>query len=417
MIRKLLIGTMAAALVTGASVNIAAAKDKIKIALIEGLSGPFAASGQAALRELKYGAEKYIANDKLDVEVIGLDGKTSPKETLVQLKNALSQGVTYVVQGNSSGVAHALVSAIDKHNERNPTKRVLFLNHSAVDPALTEKKCSFWHFRFDAHVGMKLQAMIGALAADKSIKKVYIIGQDYSYGKAVAGGTVAFLKALRPDIKVVGNELHPIGKVKDFTPYVKKIQTSGADAVVTGNWGADMVGLALALGAADVKAKVFTFYAAGTGVTATIGKGGEGRILVVTEGKSNPMSAEQLENWKAFKAKYPDQDVLYSRITTLTRMLGEAITKAGSAKPFDVAKALEGAKIKRLDGTEATMRAKDHQLTVGLYLMAHTSKLPTYDEKLKNDFDKSGFGLVSVAHVPGEKAARPVKCTVKAPKK
>ncbi|MGH1353431.1 MAG: hypothetical protein ACRBBN_21865, partial [Methyloligellaceae bacterium] len=108
---------------------------------------------------------------------------------------------------------------------------------------------------------------------------------------------------------------------------------------------------------------------------------------------------------------------LYSRITTMTRMLGDAIKKAGSAKPFAVAKALEGASITRLDGSTASMRAKDHQLLVGLHVMAHTSKLPLYEEKLKNDFDKSGFGLVSVAQIPGEKAARPVKCTVKAPKK
>ncbi|HOT83623.1 MAG TPA: hypothetical protein PLQ12_10025, partial [Candidatus Defluviicoccus seviourii] len=41
--------------------------------------------------------------------------------------------------------AAALIDAIGKHNEREPERRVLFLNYSAVDPILTNEKCSFWH--------------------------------------------------------------------------------------------------------------------------------------------------------------------------------------------------------------------------------------------------------------------------------
>ncbi len=399
------------------SFSALAEKQKVKIAVIEGLSGPFAVNGLAVAREVKYNVEKYLNSDKIEAEVIALDGKTSPKDTLVQVKNAISQGARYIVQGNSSGVAHAILSAVEKHNSRNPEKRVLFLNHSAVDPALTEKKCSFWHFRFDAHVGMKLQALVGAIAANKEIKSVYIIGQDYSYGKAVAAGTVAFLKALRPDIKIVGNERHPIGKVQDFTPYAKKIQKSGADAIVTGNWGSDMVRLAQALGTAEVNAPIFTFYAAGTGVTATIAAKGEGRIRVVGEGKINPLTDDQYKNWKQFTTKHPGSDLLYHRIVLMVRMLSNAMEKANSVDPYLVAKALSGMKITRLDGTEALMRPEDHQILVGLYVLGHTKNLPKYEEKIVNDYDKSGYGLVSLGTIPANKAARPVKCKIKVPPK
>src|SRR5207253_2484988 len=150
-------------------------------------------------------------------------------------------GIPFVFQGNSSGVAHAISDAVQKHNERNAGNRVLYLNYSAVDPALTNEKCHYWHFRFDAHADMKMAALTDVIAANKNIKKMYIIGQDYSFGKAVADGAVAMLGKKRPDIQIVGNELHPIGKVKDFSPYVQKIVASGADAVITGNWGAAKV--------------------------------------------------------------------------------------------------------------------------------------------------------------------------------
>jgi branched-chain amino acid transport system substrate-binding protein len=56
-----------------------------------------------------------------------------------------------------------LLDAINKHNERDPARRVLFLNYSAVDPALTNEKCSFWHFRFDAHADMRMAALMDVL--------------------------------------------------------------------------------------------------------------------------------------------------------------------------------------------------------------------------------------------------------------
>ena len=235
----------ALSLVIGAS---AAFAENIKIGFIDPLSGPFASTGANGLHQLEFAAD-YMVNQNGGVldgdmfEVIGFDNKTSPKESLIQLQVAIDQGIRYIVQGNGSAVALALTEAIDKHNRRNPDSRVLFLNYAAVDPALTNEKCNFWHFRFDANADMKMDAMTDVIAEDDSIKKVYVIGQDYSFGKAVADAAVSMLDEKRSDIEVVGNELHPIGKVKDFTPYSRKIVASGADAVITGNWGADMLGL------------------------------------------------------------------------------------------------------------------------------------------------------------------------------
>ena len=100
--------------------------------------------------------------------------------------------------------------------QRDPARRVLFLNYSAVDPVLTNEKCSFWHFRFDAHADMRVAALMDLIKADAALKRVYLIGQDYSFGQAVLREARRQLAQQRPDVQIVGDELHPIGRVKDF---------------------------------------------------------------------------------------------------------------------------------------------------------------------------------------------------------
>ena len=217
--------------------------ETIKVAFIDPLSGPFAPVGQGLLRSFQMVAE--VGNREKwapghTFEVTGFDNKASPQESLTVLKTAIDQGFRYVVQGNGSGAAGALIDAINKHNERNPGKEVVFLNYAAVDPDLTNSKCSFWHFRTDANSDMKMEALTSYLAKDKNIKKIYIIGQNYAHGHQVTRAAKEYLKRKRPDIEIVGDDLHPIGSVKDFSPYVAKINASGADTVITGTWGSDL---------------------------------------------------------------------------------------------------------------------------------------------------------------------------------
>ena len=169
------------------------------------------------------------------IEIIGFDNKTSPQESLNQFKRVVDQGIRYITQGNGSSVANALIEAVNRHNERNPGKEILFLNYAAVDPAFTNEKCSFWHFRFDANSDMKMESLTTWMAQNKEIKKVYLINQDYSHGHAVKKAAREMLRIKRPDIQIVGDDLHPLGQVKDFSPYVAKMKQAGTDTIITGN--------------------------------------------------------------------------------------------------------------------------------------------------------------------------------------
>ena len=216
----------------------------VKIAFIDPLSGGGAATGILAQKTHQFYIDAINAAGGLNgekLELLPFDNKVNPQESLIQLKRALDEGARYVVQGNGSSVALAITDAVQKHNERNPGKEVVFLNYAAVDPALTNEKCNFWHFRFDADADMKMAAMTDVIARDTKIQRVYLINQDYSFGKAVAVAASKMLAEKRPDIKIVGDELHPLQKVNDFSPYVAKIKAAGADTVITGNWSNDMV--------------------------------------------------------------------------------------------------------------------------------------------------------------------------------
>jgi len=403
----------ALSLIIGAS---AAFAEDIKIAFIDPLSGPFASTGTNGMHQFEF-ATKYMVNDKgglLDgkkMEIVGFDNKTSPKESLIQLQVAIDQGIRYIVQGNSSGVANALTEAIEKHNKRNPDSRVLYMNYAAVDPALTNDKCNFWHFRFDANADIKMDALTDVIAENKDIEKVYVIGQDYSFGKAVSAAANSMLKEKAPNIEVVGDELHPIGKVKDFTPYARKVVASGADALITGNWGADMLGLGKSVIENGFEGPIYTYYAAGSGMTAAFGESGKDRIRLISQGAINPIGSEEARDlYNAFLETYPDGNIDQSRIFNTIGMLAQAIEEAGTADDVvAVANALEGMEYESMWGGKLFMRPDDHQLIQDMHIGVHT------DEDIEFDYDQSGFGVKTESTIEMASMDSPTTCEMKRP--
>ena len=287
-------------------------QDPVKLAMIESLSGAFANTGEAVFRNLVWAVERVnqrggvkTAQGKRLLQLERYDSKGQNEEALSALRSAIDDGAQFILQGNSSATAAALIDAIGKHNEREPGRRVLFLNYSAVDPVLTNEKCSFWHFRFDAHADMRMAALMEVLKDDKAVARVYLIGQDYSFGQAVLREAGRQLKLQRPDAQVVGEELHPLGRVKDFLPYAAKIKASGAQAVITGNWGNDLTLLVKAAKDVGYEGKFYTFYGNALGAPAAIGEAGVGRVIAVADWMSNVQAAQSQAFYQDFRTRFP----------------------------------------------------------------------------------------------------------------
>src|SRR5215469_16790112 len=331
-----------------------------------------------------------------------------PQESLIALKKALDDGARYIFQGNGSSVALAISDAVAKHNERNPGQEVLFFNYAAIDPALTNAKCNFWHFRFDADVDMKMTALVSVIAKQPQIKKVYLINQDYSFGKAVAAAARRMLAAKRPDVEIVGDELHPLQKVQDFSPYVAKIKASGADTVITGNWSNDMFLLLKAGRDAGLKVTWYTYYADALGAPTAIGKDGNGMVKVVTSYHTNA-TPELDPDVAAFKKRYTgkDDEFNYYRLNTAFMMFAAAAAKAKSNDPVKIARALEGMKLTTSVG-EVEMRADNHQLLQPLFVA-------TFTDKVKFDAEQTGLGFKTDTKINAKDTAMPTTCQMQRP--
>jgi len=410
------------ALLMSVSGLLQAATEPIQIALIEGLSGPFANTGEAVFRNLQWATE--LVNARGGVQWAGqtqgralqlerYDSKGQSEEALTVLKAAIDHGARVVMQGNSSAVAAVLIDAINKHNEREPGKRVLFLNYSAVDPILTNEKCSFWHFRFDAHADMRMSALMSVLKDDKALKSVYLIGQDYSFGQAVGREARRQLTALRPDIQIVGDELHPVGRVKDFVPYAAKIKASGAQAVITGNWGNDLTLLIKAAKEVGFDGKFYTFYGNALGAPAAIGEAGIGKVLAVADWLPNVATAQSAQFYQAFRQRFPQpqDDYVHMRMQLMVQALVQAYAAAGSTDAVAVAAQLEKAHV-TFYGQSGTMRALDHQFQQPL-VVAVMERQGTAGVAF--DVEGSGYGFRVIKTIAARDAEQPSTCRMQRP--
>ena len=390
----------------------------VKLALIESLSGPFANTGEAVYRNIYWAMERVNARGGVQLPASSggprplvlerYDSKGQNEEALSALRAAIDDGAQVILQGNSSSTAAVLIEAINKHNEREPNKRVLFLNYSAVDPILTNEKCSFWHFRFDAHADMRMAALMEVMREDKALKSVYLIGQDYSFGQAVLREAKKQLAAQRPDVAVVGDELHPVGRVKDFAPYAVKIKSSGAQAVVTGNWGNDLTLLVKAAREVGFDGSFFTFYGNALGAPAAIGDAGVGKVVAVADWLPNVPGAQSEAFYQSFRTRFPkpQDDYVHMRMQLMIEALAQSIERAGSTDVVAVARQMESANV-QLAGQGGTMRAADHQFQQAL-------AVGVMDKKgapgVKFDVEGSGYGFRVVRQIAAAKAQQPHSC-------
>jgi branched-chain amino acid transport system substrate-binding protein len=388
-----------------------------KIAYIDPLSGPFANIGQLMLSNIQYAVQDINAKGGVlkgsQLQLLQFDSKLSAQESQSALQAAIDQGARAVVTGGSgSSVVAALVSAAARHNERNPDRAIVILNHSSIDPDLTGKACSFWHFQFEANTAMKMKAIANFVKKQPGVKNVYLFNQDYAHGKQWARYGQELVGLARPDVKFVGSDLHPIGRVKDFSPYISKIKAAGADTVITGNWGQDLTLLLKAAGDAGYNLRYFN-HSAGTspGTVVAMSQSKIGQLTWVAEwhpGQQGVPKADALV--KGFKAK-TGQDFLAPRMHLALHMLAAAINKAQSAEPLKIARAMEDLSFESVVGP-VRMRGEDHQL---LLPQVVNTIAPVDGKAVKTGWEGTNWGFSTDAVYAGNELAQGTECRMQRP--
>lgn len=412
MLRSILAITIFAGLAIFSGLASAAntSKDSLKIAFIDPLSGPFAATGQFELHTLNLVADEINQSGGINghpVKIIPYDNQLNPKQSLVQLEKAINDGARYIVQGNGSSVASALLDSIDKYNRRNPKNPVLYLDHSAQDPSFTNERCSFWHFRFDSDVDMKTKLQTEWIAEQKQIKKVFLINQDYVFGHEAAKVAQQMIKEQRPDIEIMGSLFVPLGKVKDFGPYIFQVKRSGADALITASWGSDLTLLIRGMSDYGLNIPILTQYANIPGTVTAIGPKGAGNVYLLSyfngDFDSPIQKSREEQLYKKAKVDYTAVQFGY-----MLHMLKKAASQADSVDPVKVAFALEGLSYDGPDGA-MTMREDNHQILMPMFFSV-------LKDGMNPGLEGTHLGFHTVLAFDAQQSAMPTTCKMRRPK-
>lgn len=397
------------------------AAEPIRIGFIEPLSGPIASVGLEALDSIRLAADRVNARGGVlggrMIEIVPLDNAMKAEKTTLQVKKAIDMGLRFISQGLGSNHALNIIETLNKHNKRNPDKVIVYFNHSAVTPAFTNELCSFWHFRFDADADMKISALVAQIGKNPKIKKLYTLNQNYAYGKAVQTAVNRYLKELAPHVELVGDDLMiPFGKVQDFTPYVAKVASSKADAVLTGNWGPDFIRFAKAVAAAGLDVDFYSIYA---GIPTSVKGYGEEtgiklRIKQITESHINDEDRAEVKAINAASLKKHKRTWYSDRYRIMIEMFAAALEKAGTDDPVAVAYALEGMTAPGPHGDTILMRAENHQIAMPLVVSSIDPNAPI---KFVYAGETFGIGWKTDGWVSSAENTLPTTCKMERPPK
>ncbi len=402
---------VAATVVGALCMDKAASAEPVKVAIIETLSGPAALTGKLVQTGVKFALIK-LADEKVwpdGVQLLEYDNQGGPSEASDKVKAAINDGAHIIVQGASSAIAGQITADVQKYNARNPGKEVLYLNVGGQAMELTGSKCHFYHFRWNTNGEARFRALLAAAKDANALgKKVYYIGQNYSWGQDVQHFTQEYAKQY--GYTVVGDVLHDVNKIQDFAPYVAKIKESQADDVVTGNWGNDLLLLMKAAADAGYKGRFLTMALDQPGNIAAAGDSALGAFTAqhYFPDSNGEKSVAFSEYYKSKTGNYPynvQGDVVHG-----IWGLGEAL-KALKGKPGDavsvkqIALAMENVTVDT-DVGPIKMRREDHQAITPV-----TIAILSKDARFK--FDNTDKGFKTVKLVPGSEATGPVQASCK----
>ena len=390
------------------------AAEPVRIAVISGFDSPL--EDDEELKVFRGIAELVNAKGGVlggrQIQIVPFDSKFSPQESVQALNQAIEQNIAFVASTTSS-IVHALSRAVAEHNAAHPDRRVLLLNYGAKDPALTQANCSFWHFRLTSHTDMDLNLLTDYIARRNDVHKVYLMNPDYAYGHSVSKASKQMLAKKRPDIQIVGDDLVPLLKVKDFAPYVAKIKASGADTVITGNWGEDLT-LFLKAGVSAPRVSYYVTIPTVAGTAAGIKTAEASQVTAVFDWHANADSNPYAGYNAEYRAKYKALDNFdYILAFRTVEMLAQAIDTAQSLDPAKVAYALEGMKYAGASGP-SWIRAEDHQLIAPIYLATFVR---AGQPGVQFDEENTGSGWKTVARIDAMASAPQVNCTMQRPQR
>ncbi len=354
----------------------------IKVGIIDCYSGPAAVYGNDALNGFKLALE--------DINKKGVLGKKiefTTRDTKFKVDIALNMAKELVMRENvdvlvgtiNSGAALAVSDAVAKK------EKVPFMVWISKSERITGEKGHRYVFSTGENTAMAGKAG-GVALSKKPYIKYWVGGDDYSYGHDIANAAWRNLKALKPEVEMIGKSWWKPGE-PDLVPYLTAIMGAKPDAVIFCTGGRSMTNIMKAVKAIGMAEKVPIWIHSATdhAVLKPLGaEAPEGVLGTMDYHFYYPDTAANKEFVKKFEAAYgspPGFPAFHGYITA--HFIAEAFKKAGAIDKEKFVDALEGLKIASPAG-KIEMRKCDHQVVLPMYLGV-TKKSPKYGFVIATD--------------------------------
>src|SRR5258708_2991803 len=153
--------------------------------------------------------------------------------------------------------------------------------------------------------------------------KMYVSKQKYARGHDAQAAQKQYVT--EAGSQIVGSDLHDLLKVQDFSPYISKVKSAGAQTILTGNWGNDIVLLLRAVGESGPKIRIGNQSLDTPGTLAAAGDAAEGAYLAKLYNLEAGGDAGKafIEDFKKYMGHYPSSEEPTTAFAFL--LLGEAL--------------------------------------------------------------------------------------------
>ncbi|MGB9630269.1 MAG: ABC transporter substrate-binding protein, partial [Thermodesulfobacteriota bacterium] len=357
------------------------AQRPIKIGIIDPYTGPPAVYAQDALNGFKMALSEINKTG-----VLGSKIEFTTRDTKFKVDIGLSMAKELVMMEKVDLLVGTINSAVSLAvSDYAKGEKIPFIVWISKSEKITGEKGHRYVFSTAENTYMAGKAG-GIALSKKPFVKYWIAGDDYEYGHAIADGIWRNLKALKPNVELIGQSWWKVGE-PDLVPYLTSILAAKPDAVIICGGGATMTNSLKACKATGFHEKVPVYMHTATdhAVLKPLGREApEGIMGTMDYHFYHPDTPANRAFVKAFQEAYgnpPGFPAFHGYITA--HFIAKAFQKAGAIDREKFINALEGMVIDSPVG-KVEMRACDHQAVLPMFLGV-TKRVPQYDFVISSD--------------------------------
>jgi branched-chain amino acid transport system substrate-binding protein len=353
----------------------------LKVGIIDAFSGGAAPMSIDNVNGFKMAINTVNAKGGVNgtkIEFVTRDDKFKPDISLAMAKELVMKENVDILLGTISSASSLAVSDLSKR------EKIPFLVTGAKSEKITGEKGHRYVFQVDENTTMSGKAAAQYLAKQPYVK-YWIAGDDMEYGHAITSSVWNNLKALKPNVQLLGQTWWKVGEA-DFGPYITQIMSAKPDFVILGAAGSGIIGFLKAAKTTGMNKAVPLYVHTAIDHTMLFANGLDAPEGVVGTAHYLFHYPETPEN-KTFVAEYRK---LYDKFPTMPAFYGytagqfiiKALEKLGGK--FDREKfvdALEGMVLDNTAVGRLEMRACDHQTILPTFVGV-TKKVPQYKDFL-----------------------------------